>query len=476
MDKLNAFAPHDDWRGPNTEGLTSALEAAARANPDIFLENLPEYLAAKPIYQHAVINGLKQAWEANNAVNWAQGWQQLISFFEQLSSDQQFWDQAKDTYQHWVVTVIADCLRSGTEKDGHAYDASLLPRTQVIIGRLLQREPGAETAEEDAMFQAMNTPRGRIVQALYSHALRAARVRDQQGGTHGEAWDAIRPLFEAELAKCQNRNFEFSTLSGTYLPQLQYLDNVWTTERVNQIFPPAYEANTVCALDGLAYASFTRPLYELLAAHAVIDRALALELKGRNAREKLLERIAAAYLWGLEPLDGQRLTWLFDDARIADFEVLIRVFWMVRNDNLAPEQRERILAFWDRSLAWVQQQPQVPARLLSMLGLLATHITTIGDRERHLLESVAPHVHVGHETYEFVAELLRLAPQDPPVVTKMLQSMVAAHPPDYDYQDRLRSLLEFLAAHGQRDAVILISNRLRHLEGVEALFKSLIQH
>jgi hypothetical protein len=85
---------------------------------------------------------------------------------------------------------------------------------------------------------------------------------------------------------------------------------------------------------------------------------------------------------------------------VADLDVLTRVFWMVRNDNLAPEQRERILAFWDRSLAWAQQHPQVPSRLLSMLSLLATHIITIGARERRLLEAVAPHVHVGHETYK----------------------------------------------------------------------------
>jgi len=423
-----------------------------------------------------VISGLKQAWEANNAVNWAQGWEQLVSFFEQLVNDQHFWQQAEDTYQHWVVTAIADCLHAGTRNDEHAYEARLLPRTQAIIACLLQHEPGVDTAAEDAMTQALNTPKGRIIEALYSQALRAARVSDQQRGDHREAWDAIRSLLETELAKCRNTNYEFSTLSGTYLPQLQYLDHTWTTERVDQIFPGAYPDNTVCALDGLAYASFTRPAYELLAAHGIIDRALDLELKGRDAREKLLERIGAAYLWGLERLDSQLLTRLFDRATIADLDVLTRVFWMVRNDNLAPDQRERILSFWDRSLAWLQNQPKVPARLLSLLSLLAAHITTIGARERHLLEAVAPHVHVGHESYEFIAELLRLAPQDPAAVTEVFQSMLAAHRPEYDYQDRLRSLLEYLAAHGQREAAILISDRLRHLEGVQALFKSLTQH
>jgi hypothetical protein len=103
---------------------------AVRASPDVFLDSLSQHLASKPIYQHAVITGLKQAWEAKTTVNWAQGWEQLVSFFEQLLNDQHFWQQAEDTYQHWVVTAIADCLHAGTRNDEHAFDASLLPRTQ----------------------------------------------------------------------------------------------------------------------------------------------------------------------------------------------------------------------------------------------------------------------------------------------------------------------------------------------------------
>ncbi|MFZ3212854.1 MAG: hypothetical protein WA188_15230 [Terriglobales bacterium] len=476
VEKLNTFVPRHEWEGPTTEGLISALEAATRSNPDIFLDNLSQLFAAKPIYQHAVINGLKQALEGKNDINWEQGWGQLVTFFEQLLTDPNFWQQTDDMHQSLVVTVIADTLHAGTQKDEQAYDARLLPRTQDIIASLLQRQPGIDTPADDAMTQALNTTKGRIVEALFSQALRAARVSEQQRAAHQEAWEAIRPLFETELAKCKNANYEFSTLSGAYLPQLQYLDATWTTERIDQIFPVTYEANTVCALDGLAYASFTRPIYELLAAHGIIDRALGLELKGRSARGKLLERVGAAYLWGVEVLDGERFTRLFATASLADLEVLTRLFWMVRGEKLTDEQRERVLAFWEQSLSWAQRQPQPPAHLLSMLSLLAAHITTLGAREQRLLETVAPHVHVGHETYEFVAELLRLAQQNPLAVTKVLRCMVAAHVPEYDYEDRLRSLLEFLAEHGQRDAAILISDRLRHLDGVQALFKILTQH
>jgi len=475
VEKLNNFTPTNNWRAPTVDGLSSALESAARTNPDIFLVNLPQFLSAKPVYQHAVINGLKGAWEGKTEANWDRGWEQLVGFFEDLLNDRHFWQQTEDTHQCLVVSVIADCLHAGTKQDEHAYSVGLLTRTQFIIASLLDHEPGAKTPAEDSMMQALNTSKGRVIEALYSQALRAARASDQQRGTHRETWEAISPVFDRELAKCKNANYEFSTLAGTYLPQLQYLDADWTSERVNHIFPREYDANAVCALDGLAYASFTQPVYEVLAEHEIIHGALDLELKGQNARGRLLERIGAAYLWGLERLDGALFRKLFDTAVVEDFEPLIRVFWMVRHENLRPEQRERILTFWARALEWAMHQPQVPARFLTTLSLLATHVVNLGPEERRLLAAVAPHMHIGYENYEFVAELLRLASQDPTAITRILQTMVAAHLPDYDYEGRLRSLLEFLAEHGERDAVIPLTNQLRHLPGIAALFKSLTQ-
>lgn len=474
VENLNAFSPSEEWHGPSSEGLRDALESAARTNPGVFFDSISLYIAAKPIYQHGVITGIKQAWEENNTLRWTQEWEALVGFFEQLLKAQDFWVQTHDIYKQWVVTSIADCLNAGTKTDEHAYDAALLPRTQAIIAFLLQHQPGVDAPDADAMTQALNTPKGRIVQALYTQALRAARVSDKQVGSHQKAWAAIRPLFEAELAKCKDANYEFSTLSGTYLPQLQYLDNAWTSKHVQEIFPPAHESNTLCALDGLAYASFTRPVYELLAEGGIIDRALKLELKG--GREKLLQRIGAAYLWGVEELEGGRIALIFDRASAADLEVLAHLFWVVRNESLSPEQLERILAFWDRSIRWSQQQTQLPTLLISKMSLLAAHIKTLGDREQNLLELVAPYVHIGHSSDEFVAELLRLAPQNPEAITRTVKSMLAEHVPEYDYEDRLRSLLEFLAQHSQREAVILLCEQLRHLEGVQALFKSLTQH
>lgn len=474
-DKLNEFAPAEDWQGPTEGGLASALGDATRASPDIFLEGLPQLLGTKPIYQHAVINALMGAWEAKANVDWGRGWDRLVAFFEGLVNNHDFWQQAENAHRDLMATAIADCLRAGTKQDEHAYPAELLPRAQAIIGSLLGLLPGDEAPPDDPMLRAVNSPKGRVIEALYSQALRAARVANHERGTHREAWDAISPVFDAEFAKCKNGNFEFSTLAGTYLPQLQYLDAEWTDKQIEQIFPAEYEANTVCALDGLAYASFTRPVYEALAEHGVVERALGLGLKGRDARGRLLERIGAAYLWGLEDLDGATFAKLFRSATAEDFGSIVNVFWTVRNEKLAPEQRKRVLAFWRLALEWAQDRDQVPAQLLSALGLLAVYIGTLEPDNKKLLEAVAPHLGEGYQSYGFVAQLLRLARegQDPESISGILKSMIDSRVPEFDYEDKLRSLLELLADRGQRDKVLVMCNQLRDLPGFKELFDRL---
>lgn len=474
VDKLNSFQAEPAVYGATTDGLTSALASAAQRSPQVFLDTLPEFRAARLEYQHAVINGLKQAWEAaDTTADWDRGWEQLMTYFEQTIADEAFWQRTADQYQHWVVTMIAEVLHAGTQNDEHAYRPALLKRAQDAIDQLLIREPPATTASDDAMSQSINTPKGRIVEALFSHAMRAARVSDKTEGNHTSSWLGLQPIFERELKACKNTNFEFNTLCGAYLPQLQYLDAAWADAHVEQIFPIAYETNTLCALDGLAYSAFTRPLYEVLAKHGVFDRALSLPLRGKHARGKLLERLAGAYLWGIEPLDGHRFEYIFQNASTADIDTIAWVLWTVRNDKLTADHRERIVAFWERAIAWAIQQQPPAEQTLSKLSLLAAHLTTVGRREQELLEAVAPHVGTDHNHFEFVDELLRLAPDNYASIAVILEKMLSSRVPDYDYEGRLRQLLELLALNGHRESVLLQAERLRHLPSIQELYNKL---
>jgi hypothetical protein len=205
----------------------------------------------------------------------------------------------------------------------------------------------------------------------------------------------------------------------------------------------------------------------------VLDRALESELKGREGRGKLLERVAAAYLWGEEALESPRFSYIFESGSAEDLETIIRVFWMVRGQTLSAEQRRRVIEYWERCMVWSQKFSEPPIKLLSSLSLLSCYLTAADGRERELLEAVAPFVYVGHNVYEFISELVRLATVSPDGASSALGRMLKTRIPDFDYKDQLKKLLGTLLEKGKRQDVISHAERLRTLPGIQELFNGL---
>jgi hypothetical protein len=482
VEKLNSFEEKDGWKGPTLEGLVSAVDEAVKVAPEPFLKLLPAFLGAKRAFQHCVIWGLKQAWEAEDGkqseIDWNRAWERLVDFFEKLVGKAEFWEEkvpegaAFVGTRDWIASAIAEFLDVGTRNDERAYSNDLLPRTWSLIQILLDKARAIEQPSDDAMFEAINSPKGKAVEALFSQALRICRAGDRAKGDHAEAWLPVKVLFEAELGKCKNANYEFSTLAAAYLPQLFYMDGEWTRANIGRIFPSESPSNSICAIDGLAYAQFTRPVYQSLAEQGVLDRALRYELRGRNSREKLLERIAAGYLWEEEGLDSSRFAYIFDTGRVDDLEVIARVFWTVRDTELSDAQRERVIQYWQRCVAWSQGLPKPPARLLSALSTLSCYVSTADGREKELLEAVAPYIYDGYNSDEFFAELLRLVNVSPDGVSAILGKAIESRAPSFDFEDRLKSLLRQLAGKGRKQDAILYAERLRAL-GMQELFDEL---
>jgi hypothetical protein len=53
--------------------------------------------------------------------------------------------------------------------------------------------------------------------------------------SHVGAWRKLEPLFDAELAKCRDGNFEFSALAGAYIANLHYMNSSWVHKNTDAI-------------------------------------------------------------------------------------------------------------------------------------------------------------------------------------------------------------------------------------------------
>lgn len=483
VEKLNAFHQQDSWRGPTTRALVDTLQEAVVLAPQIFLRLLQDFQNANRPFQYGVIEGFKRLWnthgETSSTVDWDKAWPELIGFFEQLIGKPAFWTEQsvveKDLTptRDWIPPIIAQFLREGTLDDKKAYSPDLLPRTWALLTILLEKlECRDEAPGSDAMTQAINSSRGKAIEAVISHTLRACRLSDRVLQEHVEVWATMRPIFEAELAKCQNANYEFSTLVGAYIVNFYYIDSEWLAAKINQIFPLEFLNNFICALGGLTYAEVTNPIYQLLVRNGVIDHALRQQLKDKRASERLVKRVALAYLWGIEELDSPRFVFLFETEPEVQLSNAAGFFWSIRDQQPTPQKVARILLFWKHCLSWEQTAMEPHTKLLSKLSRLSCYLPSITERELIWLVTVAPHVKVNNTCGVFLEELDRLADVSPTEVTIVLKTFLDSYVPRHDFRDRLKSILTKLFQHGIHQDAIAFTEKLRHISGMGKLYET----
>lgn len=465
----------------SVEAVVAQLERAVQGAPVEFAGVLPVFLAASRRYQYAVIRGFlklrRDAKEETASIHWESVWNRLFDFFEQLLQDPDFWkiEESRDGAEiHGeIADTIADLLDDGSRDDSRAYPTSLLPRGWRLIQILVEHAKAATVPTSDPMFEAINSPKGRAVEAAFNHILRRCRLADEETGSHVKIFDETREFMERELALCVGKNFEFSTLCGAYLPNLGYIDASWLEDRIGRVFPKDHPGNFDCALAGLAYASTNRRTYRLLRDAGVMDAALPREVKGRDGRKKLMEMLMLGYLWGEEKTDSPRLAYLFESSRAEDLELVNSFLWSIRRDELKPEQVEKIVDYWRRCVDWASGVEPPPRSVLSGLSGLTTFLESVTAENRDLLLTVAPYVDVHRNGYEFLDELNRLVKDSPTEVCDVVATFIDTHEPFYDYKDKMRSLVGRLAELGCRADAIKFCDRLRSMSGLAELYSQL---
>jgi hypothetical protein len=480
IDRLNGFQQTNKWEGPSTKALVNTLEAAVAASPTEFLSDLDQFLRAKRSYQYGLISGLKQAWDREQTspseIDWRKAWPQILLFLDDLISPAEFWDEpipADSDWvpdRNWIPPVVAELLRVGVRSDEHAYSAALLPVARSLIDTLLVRAEACDAPSDDPMTAAINSPKGKAIEAMFSHALRQCRVCDVVDKDHSACWAEMERIFDRELAGTKGQNFEFSTLAAAYLPNLEYLSKHWLTTHVKEIFREEYADNFDAAIGGLAYADATKSNYLMLLDAGIIDAAQR-RYKGKaKFEDRLVERIALAYLWGVEELRSPRFDWWFASDDVAALRVVSHFFWSVRNQELSDTQVVRILDFWRVCVDYSQTRLDLCKTLLSSLGRLIGYLENISDENEIRLILIASHAHTAHNQDWFIRDLGHLSLASPHAACRIINKALDAHLPTFDFQDEIKSVIRNIASLSSKENALRLIDRLRHIQGMSELF------
>jgi hypothetical protein len=406
----------------------------------------------------------------------------LIEFFQTIIRPDEFWTEevtesdVLTPTRDWIPTIISEFLRAGVRNDTKAYAPDLLPKGWSLIQILVDRsEKQSEADPSGAMDKAINSPKGIAIEALIDHALRSCRVSDAAHGQHSDVWDGMATTFNEQLAQCRNDNYEFSTLAGAYITNIHYMSTEWCEGNFASIFPKEYPSNCLSAIDGLAWAPPSGPIYQLLLVHGIIDWGLRNIPQEYRARENILERVALAYLWEIEPLTSDHFSYIFGEKLFDDLQHIAEYFWSVCEQPLSDRQKALIIDFWYECVTRTRDVVPSPAPLLSTLSRLSSYLTSVGQREKELLLAVAPHVGVNYNADQFIEELDRLADENPVEVSGVLDEMLKAYKPDYDFEDRLKNLLRRLAncESTRIDALRLAEQLVGRLPGMVEFYKEI---
>jgi hypothetical protein len=452
---LGEFVERGRWEDPTEEGLADALRDAIKENPKKFEEQLDKFLSVKFIYQYSIVRAFRECWAEGKMIDWGI----LLHYCLSIVKNTESWLESaspdaselpQPTFA-WVISEVSDLIIAGVKDDEWAFEEALMPTAEEIIILILEeQESTAQWGEEDALAEAIDTEKGRCIEALFYYSLRHARLDEKKYENHQEFWISIQAVFDRELDQCKDANLEFSSLAGLYLPHLIFLNESWTKTNLNRIFSNEYYKNWYCAIEGYAYVSrFYANIYELLRNNSHLRRALETQFRNVHTRENLIKQISVAYLKELENLTyGESLfRQIVTEWKQDDISGIVRFFWMHRDSEIEERIREQILEFWGWCYERINGDEEENRIILSDLNLLSGLLREVSDREKDWLMQSAPYVIDNHNSFFFMEYLDRLCDKSPSAVAEVFIKMLARATPTFE-EERVLSIVKKLYEAG----------------------------
>jgi len=466
---LNKFEGKNRFNEIGYEEAGKVLKQAIKANQQFFENDLKEFLDSRFVYQYYALQAFEELWNEKKPIDW----QKVIQFLKEIVNSDKLWEKETEERtigfyfrKDWIPSLIARSIQVGVKDDEWPMPNTYLPEARKILEKLLEKiEPSAKGTDSDALTEAINSPKGHVIEAYFDYALRECRIlaakHEKQGAAERRTfWDEIKTIFDKELDKTKNTNFEFSALAGSYLPNLYYLSKEWVEANINKIFPvnPEWEKNWRCAISGYSYVNTVYTvIYRLLKDNGHLRRVLDSSFDKSNIRERIIENIAISYLRGEEDLQGENslMVCILEKWQSQDICSVIDLFWSHREVDFKSGEDKRILSFWEYCYSKIKGNEYANREILSDLNLLAVFLKQIDAKSKDWLIQSAPYVEERHHGYFFLESLDMLADTNPKEVAEAYVAMLKRAMPLYE-ETNISSIVEKIFKANEKTLAIQI--------------------
>lgn len=476
--KLTEFVPSQGWNEPGRKGLSASLKKAIKAHPLKYSDELNEFLGLDLAYVYNIIDAYRELWEEKKPLPWSDVWSSLFGFILPLIREDSFWSdanaKARDEFvanRHWVVGTLARLIEAGCKSDNHAFPEEYNNLAEEVLTILLSRELGERfSTDSDSVLIAINSPRGKCLEALINLTLRACRLENNaNAGSHDRAWEHFRSYYEAELDRSLLNEYEFATLITMYLPNFLYMSREWVINNLPRIFEQENYLRWLCAMQGYSYVGTVyQEIYTFLREHGDLLKALDDSNLKQKIEDRVVQQIVVAYINDFESLEKENslLKNLIDRRDCEELKQLVWFFWTLQKDD-DTTLKQKAMSLWPILLDSADTHTAAGRQLVSSLADWTVFVDEINETSAPLLRAVAPFSDEDHNSYQMLKSLARLSDKQPLEVNAIWQELLTGSTPDYP-EDAVRQILSNLVnigREGVREAKDTVSKYLSH--GVE---------
>jgi hypothetical protein len=421
---LNEYDHVGHFGDPGVEGLVKTFGALVSLEDCTVLNNLEHFIDLKPHYLNEIFPSYSKLWSDKKQRTWDNLWPKLIDFARTLFEQDSFWQSPENNDsspfigdKNWVVSSYCRLVESGCEKDERAFDINLSAKIKHTLELILAHVDGSHfDNDSDAVSIAINSPRGRCLEAYLKLALHQCSNVEKDSDEHQNIWAAYEPVFSNELNKPSTANeYEFITLVVMYVLNFSYLSKKWTSENLEKMFGEVNSLQWLCAVQSYTYVGRLIPeVHKIFRANGFYVSILDAPNLNDTVKGRYVEYMCIAHIQKIESLDDDDslLQLLLRRKNESELSKMIWFLWSIRKKDM-DVIHELVFDLWPKLVELIGQQTTEQRPLASKLALWAEYIKDLNEQSKLWLCELAPFVQDDHNGMSFMKQLARMSDTAP---------------------------------------------------------------
>lgn len=431
VDTLNSYGQKPRSSSVSIEGVRKEFRLFVKNNSDVICRNFSVLKKLNYQFIYELIESYLELWGNNEGLtsDWDLIWKELILFFNEIIENDFFTDdfyiddKGVNNYKKWIVGSIGRLLEAGCRSDERAFGIGLIDDVRLLLQRLLSNRLGEHfNAQSDAVLVAINSPRGKCLEALINLNLFAFRNFSGDEIKKNEIWNNFELIYNEELDREKSGEYEFYVIAAMYIPNFLYLSEIWINNNLKNLFSSRNEISWSCSIQGFSHVSSSyKNIYFFLRKSGSLVKIIDSHFSKKSVRQRYVQLIAFSYISDLDDINDEDsiikiLIYKNNSDDICHLILFFKSLWKKNNDKVVAKKAIELWGIFNEILDVKNPENR---KALSCLCVWSVFIDRLDCVHFDWLMKIAPFANYNHNFHSLISELARLSNEFPIAVAEI---------------------------------------------------------